>query len=279
MLFTTGDPEGSLVAGIGSLALRKDGSGGATLYIKESGVGDTGWTAVDVIPQFIDLTDTPAVYTADKWLKVNAGGTALEFTDPPTVALGNFNELNDVPPSYGGFGGFVVAVNLAESGLTFTNAAVGAFTDLSDTPAALIADKYLQVNGTGTALIFVDSTTGITSLGDIVGNDMSGASDYELPYAQSTGGLPEDNEFAYTTLLNMLQDTNFVSIAPTDGQILGYTTLGGVAWQDVPPPTANQYYDRVRDPVTNGDPVNPELLFDTLGDVIMNETYDVRTIF
>jgi hypothetical protein len=32
---------------------------------------------------FISLTDTPGSYTADKWLKVNAGGTALEFTDAP----------------------------------------------------------------------------------------------------------------------------------------------------------------------------------------------------
>ena len=40
-----GTPESSIVAGIGSLYLRTDGSASTTLYVKESGVGDTGWIA------------------------------------------------------------------------------------------------------------------------------------------------------------------------------------------------------------------------------------------
>ena len=34
---------------------------------------------------FTGLTDTPSTLTAGKWLKVNAGGTALEETDPPSA--------------------------------------------------------------------------------------------------------------------------------------------------------------------------------------------------
>lgn len=34
---------------------------------------------------FTGLTDTPSSLTAGKWLKVNAGGTALEETDPPSA--------------------------------------------------------------------------------------------------------------------------------------------------------------------------------------------------
>ena len=34
---------------------------------------------------FTGLTDTPSTLTACKWLKVNAGGTALEETDPPSA--------------------------------------------------------------------------------------------------------------------------------------------------------------------------------------------------
>lgn len=41
-----GSPEGSVTAVIGSLHLRSDGSTGTTLYIKESGTGNTGWVAV-----------------------------------------------------------------------------------------------------------------------------------------------------------------------------------------------------------------------------------------
>jgi hypothetical protein len=40
-----GSPEGVLTAGLGSLALRRDGGDHTTLYIKESGTGKTGWVA------------------------------------------------------------------------------------------------------------------------------------------------------------------------------------------------------------------------------------------
>ena len=42
---------------------------------------NNAWTA---LPTFTELTDTPSSLTADKWLKVNAGGTALEYTNEPT---------------------------------------------------------------------------------------------------------------------------------------------------------------------------------------------------
>lgn len=38
-----GTPEGSLIAPVGSLFLRTDGVSGATLYIKETGSGNSGW--------------------------------------------------------------------------------------------------------------------------------------------------------------------------------------------------------------------------------------------
>lgn len=41
----TGSPEGSVTANVGSLFLRKDGGSGTTLYVKESGTGNTGWVA------------------------------------------------------------------------------------------------------------------------------------------------------------------------------------------------------------------------------------------
>lgn len=39
----TGSPEGVVTAPVGSLFLRTDGGAGTTLYIKESGAGNTGW--------------------------------------------------------------------------------------------------------------------------------------------------------------------------------------------------------------------------------------------
>jgi hypothetical protein len=41
----TGTPEGSVAAAVGSLYTRTDGGAGTTLYVKESGAGNTGWVA------------------------------------------------------------------------------------------------------------------------------------------------------------------------------------------------------------------------------------------
>lgn len=38
-----GTPEGAVTAPVGSLYLRLDGGAGTTLYVKESGTGNTGW--------------------------------------------------------------------------------------------------------------------------------------------------------------------------------------------------------------------------------------------
>lgn len=39
----TGTPEGAVTAGVGSLYLRQDGGALTTLYVKETGTGNTGW--------------------------------------------------------------------------------------------------------------------------------------------------------------------------------------------------------------------------------------------
>jgi hypothetical protein len=41
----TGSPEGAVTAPVGSMYTRADGGAGTTLYIKESGTGNTGWVA------------------------------------------------------------------------------------------------------------------------------------------------------------------------------------------------------------------------------------------
>lgn len=45
LLTGTGTPEGAVTAGVGTLFLRTDGGTSTTLYVKESGTGNTGWVA------------------------------------------------------------------------------------------------------------------------------------------------------------------------------------------------------------------------------------------
>jgi hypothetical protein len=42
----SGTPEGAIVSPVGSLFLRTDGGAGTTLYVKESGTGNTGWNGI-----------------------------------------------------------------------------------------------------------------------------------------------------------------------------------------------------------------------------------------
>jgi hypothetical protein len=41
--FGTGTPEGAVTAGVGSLYQRRDGGAGTSLYVKQTGTGNTGW--------------------------------------------------------------------------------------------------------------------------------------------------------------------------------------------------------------------------------------------
>lgn len=41
----TGGPEGAVTASVGAMYQRKDGGAGTSLYVKESGAGNTGWVA------------------------------------------------------------------------------------------------------------------------------------------------------------------------------------------------------------------------------------------
>jgi hypothetical protein len=40
-----GSPEGAVTAAVGSTYTRTDGGAGTTLYVKETGTGNTGWVA------------------------------------------------------------------------------------------------------------------------------------------------------------------------------------------------------------------------------------------
>lgn len=158
VFFITGDPEGALTAGIGSLALREDGGAGTTVYIKESGTGNTGWKAFDVIANFTDLDDVPGTYVPSKYLRVNGAGTAIEFVD---VAASSFLDLTDVD-----FSSYVlnkyIAVNGTADGLVLADPPVSTFISAPDTPVDYTNADGTLVRGNAGAdgLEFFDGTQG-----------------------------------------------------------------------------------------------------------------------
>lgn len=99
---------------------------------------DPGWTSLEI--KFSQFLDTAIV---------QGGGGISSFLD-----------LNDVPATYAGSGGYTVAVNGTETGLTFLPPLTvpTTFVGLTDTPAdysGSTAGDFLKVNGTNDGIEFV----------------------------------------------------------------------------------------------------------------------------
>lgn len=148
---------------------------------------------------FIGLTDTPASFTADQWVKVNASGTALEYVNAPVADLGNvllkdgsvplngiyvpINDQDIATKTYVDNATPVIdftpylkkdgtvtmdvaytpslATDIVTKAYLEANVAGSAdFSGLTDTPAALVADQWVKVNAGGTALEYVDAPIG-----------------------------------------------------------------------------------------------------------------------
>lgn len=125
---------------------------------------DQGYILSDVRPflklgvtSFLGLTDTPSSYTANKYLKVNAGGTAIELADVSQTFLG----LTDTPSSYTSQAGKLPRVNTGETALEFvtvdgagavdktsaqTVAGVKTFSSFPVTPSSAPSSDYQVAN-------------------------------------------------------------------------------------------------------------------------------------
>jgi hypothetical protein len=232
--FTAGDPEGSLTASVGSLALRRDGSAGATLYVKETGTGNTGWSTYDLIATFLDLTDTPGTYTADKWLKVNAGGTAIEWVDAPPT---DFPDLADTPANYSGAGTQSVRVNAGATALEFVDSD---FLSLTDTLSSYTGYGFIAVNGGGTALVEILASA---VQGDVIYRGASGWSNL---------GPGSDGDVLTTHGAAANPTWTTISGSGLPGSVQGAVTYyNGSNWVALTPGTSGQYLK------TQGSGANP----------------------
>ena len=97
--YTPPDLSGFLTS-LGSVSAHTDVDTTGAVNGKILKYNGTSWVVADdnvvSASAFVSLTDTPSTFTANKWIKVNAGGTALEWTDAPQTALSSINDINDV---------------------------------------------------------------------------------------------------------------------------------------------------------------------------------------
>jgi len=206
------------------------GSGAATAgqVATADGSGGVGWVTLPApVMTFLGLTDTPAAYTAEKFLKVNAAGDAVELADAPTTST--------------------------------------TFLDLSDTPAAYTASYWLRVNAAGDAIELVEmpapdlsSHLGTYDHSKIAtalqpGSELnvlsSGlAPNGNVPVANGSGGISWSTTPAPSMTFTQLTDTpaayvagKLVKVNPTgDGLIFGDPSGTTVAWGDITGDITNQ---------------------------------------
>jgi len=84
----SGSPEGVITAGIGSVYRRTNGSTGTTFYIKESGVGNTGWSALGGAGAG-GITTLNGLTTATQSFAVGTSGT--DFAVSSATSTHTFN--------------------------------------------------------------------------------------------------------------------------------------------------------------------------------------------
>jgi len=109
---------------------------------------------------FVGLTDTPVGFTADKWLKVNAGGTALEWADASTdtndyvdaaslsgtdLVIGRTGALADLTVDLSTLGGGGTSTSQTITGATLTSVSDDGLTLTTGTNAdiSMIGDHTL----------------------------------------------------------------------------------------------------------------------------------------
>jgi len=128
----------------------------AVLKVRYEDGSSNQW--VDALPMgvvnqnnFTGLSDTPSSLTADKWLKVNAGGTALEWTDAPTG--GASVTVSDSAPSGPSAGDLWWDSDNGRLKVYYTDATP----DSQWVDASPLGDSVAQLSGTMTGHIIPDT--------------------------------------------------------------------------------------------------------------------------
>lgn len=134
---------------------------------------------------FTDLTDAPASLTANKFLAVNSGGTAIEFVDAPSGGNGGgastFVGLTDTPASFANQAGRLLAVNAGETALEYVGPTI---------------KRPILLTATGAVFRAADGADGPTLLQTATNGNLFFTVDFD----------PTVNEYAHWTCISVPED-------------------------------------------------------------------------
>ena len=192
-------PEGSVTAPIGSLFLRSDGGTATSLYVKESGTGNTGWIGVgagasttnlnslsDVSAgspsdgQVLSWSDSSSAWVAASLGSGGGGATSLNELSDVTITSAAANQVLNYDTGSNSFVNTstptVETLNIVKSGAGFTQGML--LTNYSGDGVSIDAERSLAFNadyndnsgGSQSAIVFKTNNTEhvrITSAGDL----------------------------------------------------------------------------------------------------------------
>ena len=239
--YTPPDLSGFLTS-LGSVSAHTDVDTTGAVNGKILKYNGTSWVVADdnvvSASTFVSLTDTPSTFTANKWIKVNAGGTALEWTDAPQTTVSSINNIGDVT--------ITSAQNdqlLKWNGTNWINFTPGYLTSFTETDPTVPTHvkNITQANiNTWNAKSDVaslndlsDVNTGTISTGEVLkwnGSNWEALPDggsVQSDWAQSTSSADDfiKNKPTLVTNLNGLSDVNTAGVA--NNKILKYN---GTQW-------------------------------------------------
>ena len=201
----------------------------------------TSWVVADdnttAASAFVSLTDTPSTFTANKWIKVNSGGTALEWTDAPQTALSSINDINDVT--------ITSAQNdqlLKWNGTNWINFTPGYLTSFTEQDPTVPAHVKSITQANITAWNAKSDVSALNDLSDVTtGTVYTGSvlkyngsvwaagvdSDAQADWAQSNTSSGDFIKNKPTIPSNIQDLSNVTITSPSNGQVLKWN---GTAW-------------------------------------------------
>jgi len=199
----------------------------------EGKVNGGGWRNLSQLHD-VNITDP----TNNQILKYNSTTNVWENG---TGGGGAFIDLTDVPSSYSGQGGKVVAVNVGENGLEFISASgVGTVTSVAATVPTGLTISGSPVTTTGTLAIGLD-TGYVIPLQSTLDAKLDGTlTATRVPFASDVNTLTDDAHFYYNSTTDILHVHGLAGDATdglliesdngTDIGILGAANTANVSW-------------------------------------------------
>lgn len=211
-----GDPNGVVTAPVGSLFLRTDGAAGTTLYIKELGSGNTGWSSTSASAESLATTlgvanttgGTNIVVTSGDSIESSAGALALD-TGALGVTMGGNVDITTGTLDVGGLATF--------DGTADANVVTVAGAVVADAPS--FANDLVIGNGVGTKGLTIFS--GTTSGGVLVFTDTTGLTFGLLEYDHNQTRF----EFSVESVTSAIMSGTEFSPAVSSGLTLGSPSL------------------------------------------------------